>query len=161
MYQAHTSIYYETYFCKDVEWNGTIINNDFPICNFFVRLQSGEHFTKDLKTSQVQISYVLIGNYSNLSDWITIKCCICHDSIAVMACAKFHCDQVAGISNAVILEFSQNPSHNVLTLSKTMPWYHLINCLSTPQECWCWRYSISLSTASGPVLGDLWYPYIG
>ena len=39
---------------------------------------------------------VFVGHYSSYIDVITTEFCTCHDSNAVMACAKFYCDGIPG-----------------------------------------------------------------
>ena len=45
-------------------------------------------------TKQPELSIIFMGELSYQSCWMTTKFHTCHDSIAVVACAKFHCDHI-------------------------------------------------------------------
>ena len=44
-------------------------------------------------TKHPELSFIFIHELPYQSCWMTMKFCTCHDSIAVVACAKFHFDQ--------------------------------------------------------------------
>ena len=66
------------------------------MCHLYMEF-GGAVFNLRNETFQLRILWILIGNYSDLCNWITTKFCTCLDRTVVVACSKCRCDLIFGV----------------------------------------------------------------